>query len=136
MVDRISPERRSALMSRVKGKNTLPEMRVRKLAHALGLRYRLHVGDLPGRPDLVFPKHRKIIQVNGCFWHRHEGCRKASTPSSRVEFWQNKFRRNVDRDRENLAALEASGWTPLVVWECETSDRDALLLKLKLFFRL
>lgn len=126
MVDRLTPERRSYLMSRVKGKNTTPELRVRRLAHALGYRFRLHRRDLPGKPDLVFPRLRKVILVHGCFWHRHAGCRLATRPKSNTEFWDSKFKRNVDRDRRVEAELRKIGWNVLVVWECETRNPDFL----------
>lgn len=113
-------------MSRVRGRDTGPEMRVRRAAHAKGLRYRLHRGDLPGRPDMVFPKRRIAVFVHGCFWHRHPGCAKASTPKSNVAFWEEKFTRNVERDRRAYGALEADGWTVLTVWECETKDPERL----------
>ena len=107
------------MMSGIRGKNTRPEMIVRRALHAKGFRYRLHDRSLPGRPDLVFPRHRVALFVHGCFWHRHEGCPKATTPSTRPEFWQRKFDRNVERDREVRAAMRDLGWTPLVVWECD-----------------
>lgn len=113
-------------MSRVRGKNTSPEMRVRKTAHALGFRFRLHRKDLPGKPDLVFPKHRIAVFVHGCFWHRHPDCKKAGMPKSKKKFWKAKFDRNVLRDRENVAALERMGWTVKVLWECETKDAERL----------
>lgn len=126
MADRLSPEARSRLMAAVKGRNTGPEMIVRRLAHSLGYRFRLHRRDLPGSPDLVFPGRRKIVFVHGCFWHRHQGCRQASTPSSRVEFWKDKFRRNVERDTAVERALRAAGWDVLIIWQCETRDRTKL----------
>lgn len=113
-------------MAAVKGRNTGPEMIVRRLAHSLGYRFRLHRRDLPGSPDLVFPGRRKIVFVHGCFWHRHQGCRQASTPSSRVEFWKDKFRRNVERDTAVERALRAAGWDVLIIWQCETRDRTKL----------
>lgn len=109
-------------MSRVRGKDTKPEMAVRRMLHRDGYRYRLHRRDLPGTPDLVFPSRRVALFVHGCFWHRHEHCRRASTPKTRVAFWENKFRRNVERDRINLNRLEQQGWRVIVVWECETTD--------------
>lgn len=119
MVDNLSPEERSRLMSRVRGKDTKPEMVVRRLAHRLGYRFRLHRRDLPGSPDLVFPKKEKVIFVHGCYWHRHH-CKKATTPKTNVDFWNEKFRRNVERDAENLKSINALGWEPLVIWQCET----------------
>ena len=126
MVDRLTPERRSWLMSRVGGKNTTPELRVRKAAHAQGLRFRLHRKDLPGKPDLVFPKRRMVLFVHGCFWHRHPGCRKASNPSTRTEYWNEKFETNVARDSRVVTELEALGWHVAVIWECETKDPETL----------
>lgn len=120
-------------MSRIRGKNTKPELIVRRLAHGMGYRFRLHRKDLPGSPDLVFPGRRKVVFVHGCFWHRHEGCRKTTTPKTRAEFWAEKFGRNVERDAENYAALKENGWHHLVVWECETTDLDALAMRLRKF---
>ncbi|WP_279595757.1 very short patch repair endonuclease [Methylobacterium sp. J-090] len=117
---------RSALMGRIKGKDTKPEMIVRRLAHRLGYRFRLHRRDLPGSPDLVFPSRRKVVFVHGCFWHRHPGCRRASTPSTRRTFWQAKFDRNVERDIRQEIELMAAGWEVLVIWECETRDLNRL----------
>lgn len=120
-------------MSRVRAKDTKPEMVVRRIVHGLGYRYRLHRRDLPGRPDLVLPRLGAVIFVHGCFWHRHPGCRLASTPSTNVEFWQAKFLRNVERDAEAIRRLEADGWRVLVVWECETRAREALHARLQAF---
>lgn len=130
MVDRLTPERRSWLMSRIASKNTSPEMRVRRAAHSLGLRFRLHRKDLPGKPDLTFPKHKTVIFVHGCFWHRHPKCPKASTPKSNEEFWQNKFAANVARDVSVRRRLHDAGWKVITVWECETKDSKVLLEKL------
>ncbi|MCJ2084301.1 very short patch repair endonuclease [Methylobacterium sp. J-090] len=113
-------------MGRIKGKDTKPEMIVRRLAHRLGYRFRLHRRDLPGSPDLVFPSRRKVVFVHGCFWHRHPGCRRASTPSTRRTFWQAKFDRNVERDIRQEIELMAAGWEVLVIWECETRDLNRL----------
>lgn len=117
-------------MAKVRGKDTGPEMTVRRLAHRLGLRFRLHRRDLPARPDLVFPKHRLAVLVHGCFWHRHEGCSRATTPSSRVEFWQAKFDANVARDARQLQELAALGWRTLVVWECDLKEQEVLAERL------
>lgn len=113
-------------MSRVRSKDTSPEMRVRRAAHALGLRFRLHRRDLPGKPDLVFPRHRAALFVHGCFWHRHPGCAKASMPKSRPDFWQAKFERNIERDRRVETELEALGWRVFVIWECETKSDERI----------
>jgi DNA mismatch endonuclease Vsr len=109
-------------MAAIAGKHTKPELLVRRLTHAMGYRYRLHASDLPGRPDLVFPGRRKIIEVRGCFWHRHPGCPLAAMPRTHAEFWQSKFSATVARDAHNLAALLATGWSVLVIWECEVDD--------------
>ncbi|MCQ1773703.1 very short patch repair endonuclease [Neorhizobium galegae] len=125
--------KRSSLMARVKGKNTKPEMIVRRTLFAMGLRYRIHRKDLPGSPDIVFPGRKKAIFVHGCFWHRHAGCRLASTPKTRVDFWKAKFDANAARDSRNIDALEGLGWSVLVVWQCETSDLGQLSENLKSF---
>lgn len=117
---------RSALMAKVRGKNTRPELLVRRKVHALGYRFRLHRRDLPGTPDLVFAGRRTVLFVHGCFWHRHPGCRLASTPKTRVAFWEAKFAANVERDRQKEGELRATGWRVGVVWECETR-KPALL---------
>lgn len=130
VVDRLTPERRSWLMSRVASKHTTPELRVRKAVHSLGLRFRLHRKDVPGKPDLTLPKHKTVIFVHGCFWHRHLGCPKASTPKSNVEFWQNKFAANVARDAEVRRRLQEFGWKVVTIWECETKKPEPLLRKL------
>jgi DNA mismatch endonuclease (patch repair protein) len=127
--------RRSALMARVRGKDTKPEMTVRRAVYALGHRYRLHRRGLPGSPDLVFASQRKAIFVHGCFWHRHKGCRRTTTPKTRVRFWKSKFDANIDRDLKNVAALQAAGWKVLIIWECEAIDVAALRARLKLFLR-
>jgi DNA mismatch endonuclease (patch repair protein) len=124
---------RSDLMSRVRAKNTKPEIIVRRAVHALGYRFRLHRRDLPGCPDLVFPARKKVIFVNGCFWHRHPGCRMASTPKTRAEFWNAKFNRNIQRDADAISVLEKSGWACLVIWECETQDSIMLAHYLRNF---
>nr|WP_323873615.1 DNA mismatch endonuclease Vsr [Roseomonas mucosa] len=118
-------------MSRVAQKNTKPEMIVRSLAHGLGYRFRLHRSDLPGTPDIVFPRLRKAIFVHGCFWHRHPGCRLASTPKSRPEFWEPKFRANVERDHRKEEQLRKAGWDVETIWECETRDPGRLMERLK-----
>ncbi|EWY40534.1 XorII very short patch repair endonuclease [Skermanella stibiiresistens SB22] len=117
---------RSALMAKIGPRDTRPEMRVRKLAHAMGLRYRLHRRDLPGKPDMVFPSRRVALFVHGCFWHRHPGCKANRLPKTRVDFWEAKFQGNVERDARVTAELERRGWTVLVIWECETRDEDHL----------
>jgi DNA mismatch endonuclease, patch repair protein len=134
-MDIISTKQRSELMSRIRGVDTRPELIVRRLAHSLGYRFRLHRRDLPGIPDLVFPARRKVVLVHGCFWHRHSHCRFAYNPKSNREFWANKFAANRARDRRAIRQLRAAGWDPLIVWECElrdlTSVRRALLTHLR-----
>lgn len=117
---------RSEVMSRVKGRDTKPEMRVRRALHSAGLRYRLQARELPGRPDVVFRKAKVAVFVHGCFWHRHPECKHARMPKSRTEFWKAKLGGNVERDARNVAELAAAGWTVLVSWECETRDPTAL----------
>lgn len=118
-------------MSRISGRNTGPELRLRSLLHRAGFRFRLHAKQLPGRPDVILPKYRTAIFVHGCFWHRHPGCRNTTMPSTRQEFWQEKFGGNVSRDARNQAALEAAGWTVLTVWECELkADADGVVRRL------
>ena len=127
MVDTLTPEQRSALMARVKGVDTKPEMYVRRALHARGYRYRVHVANLPGRPDLVFRKRRTAVFVHGCFWHRH-GCKRSSEPKTRTDYWRDKFAANVARDKRNEERLVRDGWRVFVVWECEI-DADETLLK-------
>lgn len=133
-MDTISRTRRSWNMSRIKGKDTSPELIVRSVLHSMGYRFRLHVKTLPGRPDVVLPKWRTVIFVHGCFWHRHERCKFAYTPKSRLEFWLKKFDENVTRDATQRAKLKAAGWKVRVVWECQTGDREALRKRLARMF--
>jgi len=121
-------------MKRVRGKDTRPELVVRRLAHRLGYRFRLHRKDLPGSPDLVLPRYRAVIFVHGCFWHRHPGCIRASMPSTNVAFWSAKFATNVARDQRQYTQLDEMGWRVLVIWECETKDEIALSRRLRFFF--
>jgi DNA mismatch endonuclease (patch repair protein) len=132
VTDTLTPEQRSANMSKVRGKHTLPEMIVRRIVHGLGFRYRLHVPGLPGKPDLVFHRLHKIVEVRGCFWHQHKGCSRSRMPSTHVEFWHLKLARNKMRDRRNERRLRADGWDILTVWGCETEDRDLRPLTLRL----
>lgn len=119
MADVVDAATRSRMMAGIGGKNTRPEVQLRKAMHALGFRYRLHDRKLPGKPDLVFPRHRAAVFVHGCFWHRHEGCRYATMPATRPEFWAAKFEANVARDRRAEMALHEMGWRIATVWECE-----------------
>jgi len=121
-MDVFGTAKRSEIMSRIRGKHTAPERKVRSLVHAMGYRFRLHRADLPGKPDLVFPSRRKVIFVHGCFWHSHGTCRKGrSRPATRAEFWGAKICSNKRRDRNERARLRRKGWRTLVVWECELS---------------
>jgi len=122
MADIVDSQKRSEMMSRIRSRDTKPELVVRRIAHRLGYRFRLHRKDLPGCPDIVFPRYRAVILVHGCFWHRHSGCQYAYTPKTHAEFWQQKFEGNVERDRRNELALQKLGWRVLVIWECETDD--------------
>ena len=135
MADTLTRAERSARMALIRSKNTKPEIRVRKLAHALGYRFRLYKADLPGKPDMVFASRRKVIFVNGCFWHQHAdpGCKDARGPQSNRAYWEPKLARNVARDAEHVAALESAGWRVLVLWDCETRGAPALARRLKRF---
>ncbi|WP_338062891.1 very short patch repair endonuclease [Sphingosinithalassobacter portus] len=119
---------RSRMMSAIRGKNTKPELLLRRALHSAGLRYRLHGAALPGKPDLVFAKYRAVVFVHGCFWHRHEDCRFATVPATRPEFWRAKFSANVRRDARNAAELLDMGWRVAVVWECALKDRSVDLV--------
>ena len=112
-------EQRSRNMSAIKSKNTKPEIKVRKVLHSMGYRFRLHSKDLPGSPDIVLPKFKTVIFVHGCFWHRHENCKYASTPKTRQEFWNKKFKENINRDNLNQANLSLKGWKIIIIWECQ-----------------
>jgi DNA mismatch endonuclease (patch repair protein) len=127
-------EQRRQLMARVKSRDTIPELKVRRLLHAMGYRFRLHRRDLPGTPDIVLGPKRKAIFVHGCFWHRHKGCRKTTTPTMRREFWLAKFNANVERDRRSMAELKKDGWDVLIIWECESTS-DSLADRLRRFVR-
>ncbi|TBW48521.1 DNA mismatch endonuclease Vsr [Marinobacter halodurans] len=116
-------------------KDTGPEIRVRKLLHSLGYRFRLHRTDLPGKPDIVLPKSKLVIFVNGCFWHQHPGCPKASIPKTNIEFWKSKFQANRKRDIKNQIQLTEQGWQVVVIWECQTSDKEKLTKLLELYLK-
>ena len=129
MADTISKDRRSWNMSRIRGKDTKIEVRVRKYLFAQGFRYRKNVKDLPGKPDIVLPKYKTVIFVHGCYWHRHQGCKNCTTPSTNRDFWLKKFQANVDNDQKHKSQLEAAGWQVLVLWECEVEKHfDSLML--------
>jgi DNA mismatch endonuclease (patch repair protein) len=134
-VDHLSEAARSANMARVRARNTQPELSVRRALHEMGLRFRLHRTNLPGTPDIVLPRHKLVIFVHGCFWHRHEGCSRATHPKTRESFWRSKFAATVDRDVRQRTALEIEGWKVLTIWECEAKKperiRDAVLVALR-----
>lgn len=135
MGDTLTPEQRSERMSRVRGSNTKPEMYVRRLIHGMGYRYRLHRRDLPGTPDLVFPRRQKVILVHGCFWHKHPDpeCPLARLPKSRLNFWVPKLEGNRKRDERNAEILKKLGWKQLVIWECQLKDEATLTERVRHF---
>lgn len=133
MTDSISKARRSANMRAVPSRNTRPEILVRRMAHSLGFRFRLHRPNLPGKPDIAFPAQQKAIFVHGCFWHQHKGCKRATVPKSNRGFWRLKLARNVARDAMQLAAIRKRGWRALVVWECEIKNERRLAAKMRRF---
>ena len=126
MPDHLTSEARSRNMAQVKGRDTKPERLVRSLLHSMGYRFRLHRKDLPGCPDIVLPRHRKVIFVHGCFWHGHKSCRRSDRPSTNREFWDKKIDATITRDARNLDLLRAVDWKVLVVWECETRNNEVL----------
>jgi DNA mismatch endonuclease (patch repair protein) len=125
MTDIVDPSTRSRMMAGIKGRNTKPEVALRSALHRRGLRFRLHVSALPGKPDMVLPRFKALVFVHGCFWHRHTGCRLAYNPRSKIEFWSNKFAGTVDRDARQVEALSRAGWRIATVWECALRDRGA-----------
>lgn len=124
MVDIVDTKTRSRMMSKIRGKDTKPELVLRRALHARGFRFRLHAKSMAGRPDIVFSKYRAVVFVHGCFWHRHRGCPNATMPSTREEFWQKKFVENIKRDQRNIDQLQEAGWRVLIVWECELTRRS------------
>ena len=129
-MDTLTKQERSERMRRIRGRDTSPERQVRSILHRMGYRFRLHAKDLPGRPDIVLPRFRTVIQVHGCFWHRHRGCKVATIPKSNTAFWQAKFEANVARDRRNAARLRRQGWSVITVWECQVRDEDRVARRL------
>lgn len=125
MVDVVDKPTRSRMMAGIRAKNTKPEVALRSALHRLGFRFRIHDQSLPGRPDIVLPRYRAAVQVHGCFWHRHEGCRFATTPSSNRHFWETKFASNVQRDHTAELSLQGEGWRTAVIWECAIKERGA-----------
>jgi DNA mismatch endonuclease (patch repair protein) len=135
-MDRVDAETRSRIMQAVPRKNSKPELLVRRIAHRLGLRFRLHVKTLPGTPDIVFPRYKSVIFVHGCFWHKHPGCKLASTPDDNREEWLRKFGGNIERDRRKTSELKQLGWRVLVIWQCETRDETLIVRRLTKWFSL
>jgi len=135
IVDIVDKAKRSEVMRSVKSRDTKPELLVRRMLHKAGFRYRLHAKNLPGKPDIVFPSKHKAILVHGCFWHQHRGCHLADRPTSNTEYWNPKLDGNMARDARNLEALRKSGWEVLIIWDCQTRDKDALLKGLVKFLR-
>lgn len=128
-MDRLTKEKRSWNMSRIRSKNTKPEIRLRSLLHKAGYRFRLHARKLPGTPDIVLPKYRTVIFVHGCFWHRHIDCANSTMPKTRIEFWESKFKTTVERDQDKIEKLRLAGWRVIIVWECELDKNDGLLIR-------
>lgn len=133
MADVFTKEKRSWLMGRIKGRDTKPENHVRSLIHKMGYRFRVHRKDLPGNPDIVLPRHKKIVFVHGCFWHGHKRCPRSKRPSTNEGFWNRKLNKNIERDKRFQRELRRLGWKLLVVWECETKKTDQLIRKLGRF---
>ena len=127
MTDTLTTPERSLLMAKIKGKNTRPEIAVRSILHRAGYRFRIHVARLPGKPDVVLARYRTVVFVHGCFWHRHKGCKAATTPKSHRKFWADKFKRNVANDRKHLGQLRRLGWRVVVVWECQLKRPERVL---------
>ena len=134
-MDTLTPAERSERMSRVRSKDTKPEIVVRSLVHRMGFRFRLHARDLPGHPDLVLPRHRKIIFVHGCFWHRHGSCKNTRWPKSKVAFWKPKLEKNHERDAATRKALRRLGWDVLVIWECQLKNLEKIAEKINGFLQ-
>lgn len=132
-MDNVSKEKRSEIMRNIRGKDTVPEKAVRSMIHRMGYRYRLHAKYLPGKPDMVFPGRKKVIFVHGCFWHLHEGCRKAAFPKSKKQYWVPKLLLNRERDQHTVQELKKMGWKVLVVWQCQISKTSVLSRRIKRF---
>lgn len=131
-MDTFSKKQRSECMSKIRSRNTQPELAVRKVLTGLGFRYRLHRNDLPGKPDIVIPKLKKIIFINGCFWHQHKDCKRSSMPKSNKDYWKPKLERNIEKQKDNIKLLKKDGWSIIVLWECEIQNIQKLREKLKL----
>jgi DNA mismatch endonuclease (patch repair protein) len=133
MADNLTKAERSWNMSRIKSGNTKPELAVRSILHRMGYRFSLHKKSLPGKPDIILPKHKCVIFVHGCFWHRHKGCKEATNPKTRIQFWKEKFRGNVIRDKRNQKELRKNRWRFLVIWECEINKKSQIINRIKNF---
>lgn len=134
-MDIFSTKKRSQIMSKISGKNTKPEINIRKIAHSLGYRFRLHKKDLPGKPDIVFRKYKKVIFVNGCFWHGHKNCKRSKLPTTNSKFWKDKIEGNKKKDRSNYIRLKKLGWNYLIIWQCKikTADKEKIKNQIKSF---
>jgi len=133
MVDVFTKEKRSRIMSRVKGRDTKPEILIRSVVHRMGFRFRIHRYDLPGHPDIVLPRHKKVIFVHGCFWHGHKKCGRSKRPTTNTNFWNRKLDKNIERDKVFQCKLRSMGWKVLVIWQCETRKAQKLSAKLERF---
>lgn len=133
MADRFTKKKRSKIMSNIKAKDTNPEMVVRRLIHAMGYRYRLHIKDLPGKPDLVFRPRRKVIFIHGCFWHQHEGCKVSHIPKSNLSYWLPKLEKTKKRDKTHIQQLNDKGWGVFVIWECQLKNIEIVKKKIRGF---
>lgn len=133
-MDNLTKRQRRFCMSNIKSKDTKPELIVRAILTDLGLRYRLHVNKLPGKPDIVIPRHKRVIFINGCFWHQHPNCQKKAVPKSNIHYWKIKLLKNVNRQKRDIRAIIKLGWRPTVIWECQTKDNLKLSLRFKRMF--
>lgn len=129
-MDNLTTEQRKLCMSRIRSKNTKPEIAVRKILTELGFKYRLHVSKLPGKPDIVISKTKKIIFINGCFWHQHKNCTKQAIPKANIEYWKPKLQRNIEKQEQDIKNLKISGWKVYKIWECQTKNEQKLTQKL------
>ncbi|VEN72843.1 putative very short patch repair endonuclease [Candidatus Desulfarcum epimagneticum] len=134
-MDVFDKRKRSRIMGKIKGKHTKPEILVRSMLHKMGYRFRLHRKDLPGNPDITLPKFKKVIFVNGCFWHGHENCKRSKRPATNSEFWNEKLNKNIRRDKKNIQELNEKGWEPLIIWTCEIKNEKKLKQKLGDFLK-
>lgn len=129
-MDNMTKEQRTLCMSRIRSKNTKPELIVRKALSKIGIRYRLHNSKLPGKPDIIIPKNKTIVFINGCFWHQHKNCKKQAVPKSNKDYWDKKLKRNMEKQKRDIKALKAIGWKVHIIWECQTADEKKLTAKI------